>query len=80
MAAWARLVGPSLLVWALPGCWQEPVVGEIWQAALSPRGAKLGNFAPDECSRFALTAPLLFAMKAAGKIVAVGVVAKGVEP
>ena len=80
MAAWARLVGPSLLVWALPVCWQEPVVEETWLAALSPRGGELGNFAPDEHGRLTLAVPLLFAVKAAGPIVAVGIVAKGAEP
>ena len=43
-------------------------------------GAELGNFAPDERGRLVLAVPLLFAVKAAGPIVSVGIVAGGAKP
>ena len=44
------------------------------------RGTELGNFAPDECGRLVLAVPLLFAVKAAGQVVAVRVVAERAKP
>ena len=54
--------------------------GDLAGNTFTEGGAELGNFAPDECGRLALAVPLLFAVKAAGPIVAVGIVAKGAEP
>ena len=54
--------------------------GDLAGSTFTEGGAELGNFAPDERGRLALAVPLLFAVKAAGPIVAVGIVAKGAEP
>ena len=51
--------------------------GDLAGSTFTEGGAELGNFAPDERGRLALAVPLLFAVKAAGPIVSVGIVAEG---